>query len=269
MNDLTDRLITRINELEARLSRLESSDRKLGDIQMTLGDTAGANKLSLRDSTPAEVFAVDSDGKVITELVVTGTTSSTAKAFDNFRIGIEAGTPRITIEDNSYTQWQIDNSLGQFRIFNPGVVQMTLNTSGNLAATGNVSGVLGTFTGGVAVPRSSGTALYALDVANTGSALTLANNAVGNPFGTGSVFSGLLLISETAVDGVAALYMCGGLATVLIAESVAGYYSITSGTASRTNVYYSPGSPFTFNVENKRGGSRTYNIMALRARASS
>lgn len=118
MNDLTDRLITRINELEARLSRLESSDRKLGDIQMTLGDTAGANKLSLRDSTPAEVFAVDSDGKVITELVVTGTTSSTAKAFDNFRIGIEAGTPRITIEDNSYTQWQIDNSLGQFRIFN-------------------------------------------------------------------------------------------------------------------------------------------------------
>lgn len=65
MNDtLTDRLLQRVIELEARLARLESTDRKLGDIQLTLGDTAGANKLTLRDSTPTEVFSVDSNGNV-------------------------------------------------------------------------------------------------------------------------------------------------------------------------------------------------------------
>lgn len=68
MSDLTDRLVNRINELEARLARLESSDRKLGDIQLTLGDTAGTNKLTLRNSTPTEVFRVTSQGN----LVVTG-----------------------------------------------------------------------------------------------------------------------------------------------------------------------------------------------------
>lgn len=61
---LTDKLIARINDLEARLSKLEANDRKLGDIQLTLGDTAGTNKLSLRNSTPAEIFGINSLGEI-------------------------------------------------------------------------------------------------------------------------------------------------------------------------------------------------------------
>jgi hypothetical protein len=138
MNDLTDRLINKINALEARLARLESSDRKLGDIQLTLGDTAGANKLTLRNSTPTEVFAVDSLGKTITELIAAGTVSETAKGYDNFRMGVASGTPRIVIEDAGSTQWEIDNNAGQLRFFNPGAVKMTLDTNGNLITSGDL-----------------------------------------------------------------------------------------------------------------------------------
>lgn len=135
---LTDRMIARINELEERLRRLEASDRKLGDIQLTLGDTAGANKLTLRNSTPTEVFAVDSRGAVMTDLVAAGPVSETAKGYDNFRMGVVAGTPRIVIEDAGSTQWEIDNNAGTLRFFNPGVVKATLNTSGVFTVTSGV-----------------------------------------------------------------------------------------------------------------------------------
>jgi hypothetical protein len=43
-----------------------------------------------------------------------------------------AGTPRIILEDNTFTQWEIDNSLGDLRIFNPGLVKGVFTTAGAL-----------------------------------------------------------------------------------------------------------------------------------------
>ena len=114
------------------------------------------------------------------------------------------------------------------------------------------------------VPRSSGVAVFGLDSASVGSAIVMADATTANPFGTTNNFGGLIMLHETAVDGVAALFLCGGFGTTLIAETAAGYYTNTSGTASRINVYYN-GTP-SLTIENRRGGSRTLNVMAFRGR---
>lgn len=72
-----------------------------------------------------------------------GATTSTARGFDNVRIGVESGTPRVIWEDNTYTQWIADNNAGVFRIFNPGASKLTLDTSGNLAVTGTMKTAAG------------------------------------------------------------------------------------------------------------------------------
>lgn len=69
--------------------------------------------------------------------------SGTAIGVDNIRFGTEVGTPRIWFEDATFTQWGIDNFAGTFRWFTPGLVRMSLDTSGNLIAVGKIS------TGGV------------------------------------------------------------------------------------------------------------------------
>jgi hypothetical protein len=87
------------------------------------------------------------------QLSVTGATSETALGSDSVRFGVVAGTPRIILEDATFTQWEIDNSGGTLRIFTPGVIKLThdgttctvannLTVSGNFAVTGN----LGTWT---------------------------------------------------------------------------------------------------------------------------
>lgn len=53
---------------------------------------------------------VDPDGVQINVAV-----SETARAVDNVRIGVEDGTPRIILEDSTFTQWEMDNSAGTFR----------------------------------------------------------------------------------------------------------------------------------------------------------
>lgn len=78
-------------------------------------------------------------------LQVTATTTETAQGVDSFRIGIVAGTPRIILEDATYTPWEIDSSAGSFRIFNPGVVRFTLASDGSIISandtdTANVFG---------------------------------------------------------------------------------------------------------------------------------
>lgn len=108
--------------------------------------------------------------------------------------------------------------------------------------------------------RSSGTALYALDGTAQGSAITIANTATATPFSNANVFSGLIAIKETAVDGSTALFLTGGGAIALISDP-SGHYSAASGTASKTNVYLSAS---VVTIENRRGGSRTYNVQSWR-----
>ena len=138
------------------------------------------------------------------------------------------------------------------------------DSSGNLTAAA-ITGTLGTFTSGVAVTRSGGTAVFGIDASGTGSALTLANNATGTPFGNANNFSGVIFINETAFNGINAVFLCAGGVTSLLAESAAGYYTNTATTANRANIYYSAN---VLTIENKQGGSRTFNVFGIRTRAS-
>ncbi|MEM0938770.1 MAG: helicase associated domain-containing protein [Bacteroidota bacterium] len=56
----------------------------------------------------------------------------TSLGYDNLRIGILAGTPRIILDNQGYTPFEIDNASGRFRIFNPGVERFTIKSNGNV-----------------------------------------------------------------------------------------------------------------------------------------
>jgi hypothetical protein len=60
------------------------------------------------------------------ELAVT----ETAQAQDNVRVGIAGGTPRIIFDDTGGVQWELDNSVGTLRFFQPGVVYANLKSTG-------------------------------------------------------------------------------------------------------------------------------------------
>lgn len=116
---------------------------------------------------------------------------------------------------------------------------------------------------GAGVPRSSGTALFGIDATQYGSALSVANNAAATPFGAARNFSGLIVMSETAIVGSVAMFLVdGGGAIVLVAQTGANY-TVAVGTAASTNVYLVAG---VVTVENKLGGVASYNILALRTR---
>lgn len=201
-DQLTDKLINRINQLEERLAELEVKDRKLGDIQLTLGDTAGSNKLTLRDSTPTEVFSVNSDGN----MSVAGTIAST----------------------------------------------------GAISSVGAVSGTLGTFTSGVALPKSSGTALYAQDVSGTGSSITIGVGSTATPLGAGVALRGILSVWSNG-DGVGALYFADSGGCSIISDR-AGIFA-AADTASKICAYVT-GSALT--IKNNRAGSVTVSVVCWR-----
>lgn len=71
-------------------------------------------------------------------LQVNSEVTETARGVDNIRLGVAGGSPRIMLEDATYTQWGVDNYFGTFRIFNPGAVKMSIDTSGNVALTGDL-----------------------------------------------------------------------------------------------------------------------------------
>lgn len=89
------------------------------------------------NSTDASVgvFASSPDG-----LQIGATVNETARGVDNVRIGIVTGSPRIILEDATYTQWNIDNFAGGLRFFNPGVVRAAFETNGNIGFGGSSYG---------------------------------------------------------------------------------------------------------------------------------
>ena len=68
-----------------------------------------------------------------TGLQVRGATTESALSVDSLRLGVLSGTPRIVFEDAaSSTLWEIDNSAGVLRFFNPGATRMQIQTDGFL-----------------------------------------------------------------------------------------------------------------------------------------
>jgi hypothetical protein len=58
--------------------------------------------------------------------------SQVAQGSSNIRMGIIGNAPRLIFDCQNATPFQIDNSGGQLRIFNPGVVRMVINSDGNV-----------------------------------------------------------------------------------------------------------------------------------------
>lgn len=101
---------------------------------------------------------IDTSLAVTGTATFTGAVSETAVGSDNVRIGVLAGTPRVVLEDASGAQWEIDNNAGTLRLFQPGVVKATVDSSGNLLLVGtlttaaNVAWNLGAYSAGAPTP---------------------------------------------------------------------------------------------------------------------
>lgn len=120
----------------------------------------------------------------------------------------------------------------------------------------------GWFQDGAVVPASTGTAQFALD-SSPSTDLSIANNATATPFGNANNFSGLFIVNNTSSGQVGVFIQGGG--TMILVNQTGSEFTTTSGTASSTNVYLSG---LVVTIQNKLGGTRTYNVMALRTRAS-
>ena len=86
--------------------------------------------------SPTEKLRIDNAGNVgigatgPSGLQVNVPVSETARGSDNIRFGVASGTPRIILEDNTFGQWEIDNSNGTLRFYQPGQVYMSLTSTG-------------------------------------------------------------------------------------------------------------------------------------------
>jgi hypothetical protein len=58
--------------------------------------------------------------------------SETSQGTSNIRMGVLNGTPRVILDAQGASPFQIDNNAGQLRIFNPGTVRMVINANGNV-----------------------------------------------------------------------------------------------------------------------------------------
>jgi microcystin-dependent protein len=114
-------------------------------IRFLTNGTADANeKMRLEAAGSLGLGSSSPDG-----LQVNAAVTETADGTDNVRLGVSGGTPRIIFEDNTFTQWQIDNSAGVLRFYQPGTTYMQISTLG----IGIGSGIAATATYGINAPN--------------------------------------------------------------------------------------------------------------------
>lgn len=186
--------------------------------------------------------------------------NSVAGAGSNYGIQIATASNMVsgnTASDNRGTKLQ-DYGL---------VVTGNDNDIGHNILTGNLSGTL--FDAGSnnrqvhLSPSSAGSEVYAVDSAS-GATLSVANNATGSPFGSSTHFSGQLLVFDPSVSGALGVFAVGG-GVALIGESLSGNFSTTAGSSSKINVYIDSG---VVKIENKKGSTITFRVMAFRSHNS-
>jgi hypothetical protein len=96
----------------------------------------------------------------------------------------------------------------------------------------------------------------------TDAAVTITN---GNSI-TFAGFSGMFLLTETAVYGATGLFIAGGGAIVLISQSTGINYTTTSG-AGNIRFYWNSGVP-GYTLQNNSGSTLTFNICSFKNRTS-
>jgi len=130
--------------------------------------------------------------------------------------GIVAATPRIAlINGNASATWEIDNSLGTFRIFNPNILRMSIDYFGNLSLPGamsitNTSVSTSATTGAIVI--SGGMGVGGAVYANNFNAVSLYAGTIGN---TGSTLTGALSTAAqtniTSLGSLTSLTMAGAI----------------------------------------------------------
>jgi hypothetical protein len=136
------------------------------------------------------------------------------------------------------------------------------SAASNAVKQARVDAIAGVATNGVQVPRSSGSAVFAVDSSATGSTLTIANGATATPFGNANNFSGLVIIKDT-VAGWMALFLLGGGGQGLISDPSSQYAN--SDTASKLCCYYSGN---VVAIKNNIGSQRILSITGIRIAAA-
>jgi hypothetical protein len=178
-----------------------------------------------------------------------------------------------------------DNRLVLGSYFEAGVGQYSFISSTNNAETGNIDLLFRTGTtermrlfasGGVSIGnttdpgaknlsidgyiRSNALATnWTFDTTNTGVTITNGNSI------TFANFSGMFLLTETAVYGNTAVYITGGGAIALISQSAGANYTATSA-AGNIRFYWSAGVGYV--LQNNSGSTLTFNICSFKNRTS-
>lgn len=80
-----------------------------------------------------------------------------------------------------------------------------------------------------------------------------------------SNYSGLFIVNDT-VSGAVGVFLQGGGTIMLVSQTSQNYFSTTSGTASKINVYLNASNHVI--VQNNRGSAITCNVLLLRTRSS-
>lgn len=168
--------------------------------------------------------------------------------------------------ETSYSAWYMGMGPGNGDAYAIGRAASGSNpVSGFTALISIDSTGVTSFANSVNVIRSSGSAAFALDGTSAGSAVSVANGNYVTPFGTSRVFSGLIIISETAINGNAAIFLVDGGGTVTLVGTAGATWSVTLGTLAKTNLGLVGNE---LRLENKLGSTATYNIVAIRTRTS-
>lgn len=262
------------------------------DVNIDLPDASGVRQLTIRDSGGFAQATIDSDGNIAANGTIAGSDISASgfmQASGQVRGLLAGGGPAATFYANSATPaygWYESDQAADERVWDIVVAGKTLalrtlndaNTDGRnifYAIRGTGVGVASldfvpktTFQNGLALPRSSGSALFGIDASGTGSSITIADNATATPFGSGvsgGNFSGLVIINNVTA-GINSLNICGG-ALIGQLNSYGGYFSTTKDNAGTVNVYYGAASNYDFTIQNKTGASVTLHIFAIRTRA--
>lgn len=93
--------------------------------------------------------------------------------------------------------------------------------------------------------------------------LSLLNNGTSQLFvDAGGSYPAFIVIMDSIDVSVAALYTRGAAHTAYVLFDTLSLYSVTAGTASKTNVYWSSGNS-RYEIENKRGGTRAYSAFVF------
>jgi hypothetical protein len=247
-----------------------------GTIQ-TFTDPAGTSQLATVDHAALHTNMNDTV-EAIQDTIGTTAGTSVLKNFaqGDFAVRINSSNvPQQPFNSGTLGTPSLTGGTVSGQVVNSGTI------SGGVYGTATVTGgtinnaVVGTpiITGGTATSptinnptlnanASHGTAVFAVDV-TAETVLTIANDATAQPFGASNNFSGMILITNIT-SGVTAAFLIGGAATAVIGQSNgSSEFSITSGSASKTNIYQSAA---IVTIQNKMGSQQTYRVMAFRTR---